>query len=255
MTETQEAPQETSEPVAAPTEAPAVETAEAAPAPTEDTSAPEPEKSGVQKRIDQLTWQAREAERRALAAEQQLQSRPTQEPQQGGKPTLEQFDDYDSYVEALAGYKAQESIQAMQAQQSQAQRQAEEVHRSQSFRQKADTFSAEHPDFNQVVFDNPYLPITGEMKQVIETSDKGPEVAYHLGQNPQLAAQIAQMHPIMQAAELGKIEAGLSFPKTKTTTSAPAPIEPIGGGEAGMRDTSKMSMEEYAIHYKQNLRR
>lgn len=238
---TEEALQEPSEPVE--TEAPVVENAESAPAVTEDTSAPEPEKSGVQKRIDQLTWQAREAERRALAAEQQLQER--SQPQPAGKPKLEQFDDYDSYVEALAGYKAQESIQAMAAQQSRAQQEALEAQRAQSFRQKADAFAVEHPDFQDVVFNNPYLPITGEMKTVIESSDRGAEVAYHLGQNPQEAARIAQMHPMMQAAELGKIEATLSLPKTRKTTSAPAPIEPIGGGEAGQKDPSKMSTAEF----------
>lgn len=249
MTELQEAPQESSEPVEAPTEAPAVEnTTEAAPVEPEVTSAP-PEKSGTQKRIDQLTWQAREAERRAQAAEQQLASRPTPEaPQPGGKPTLDQYDDYDGYVEALAGFKAEESVRAMQAQQSKAHQQAQEATRGQNFRQKADAFTVDHPDFNQVVFDNPYLPVTPEMKQVIETSEKGPDLAYHLGQNPQEAARIAQMSPIMQAAELGKMEATLSLPKVRTTTGAPPPIQAIGGGEAGQKDPSKMSTAEFIAY-------
>jgi len=249
MTEPQEAPQEPSPPAqevqteaiaeTPTTESAAVET-------SGDTPAPEPEKSGVQKRIDQLTWQAREAERRAQYAEQQLSSRPAPEtPQPAGKPTLDMFDDYDGYVEALAGYKAKEQFEAMQTQQSREQMQAHQAVRTQNFQEKADSFSVDHPDFHQTVFENRYLPITEQMREVIESVEKGPELAYHLGKNPQEAARIANLSPYMQAAEMGKIEATLSLPKVKTTTSAPPPLEAIGGGEAGMKDLSKMSTEEF----------
>jgi len=238
------------------TGAPADQVTDPAPVESVDTTAKEPEKTGVQKRIDELTFKQREAEREADYWKQQAQTQQSPEqPKPNGKPSLDQFDDYEGYVEALAGYQAEKKFADLQAQQSVATQQAQQASRSQDFRQRADAFSTEHPDFNQVVFENRYLPITDGMKEVIEASEKGPELAYHLGQNPQDAARIAQLSPTMAAMELGKLESMLSIPKAPKTPGAPPPITPIGGGDASVKTPSKMTMEEYAAYYKSNIQR
>ena len=84
------------------------------------------------------------------------------------------------------------------------------------------------------------------MTDLILTSDVGPDVAYHLGQNRALAAQIAAMNPVEAARAIGRIEASLSQPKPRTETKAPDPISPVRGSAGAARDPSKMSVTEYA---------
>ena len=243
---TDEQQQETIEPVQeVVTEAPAEMATESAPVESEDTSAPEPEKSGVQKRIDQLTWKAREAERRAQYAEQQLAQR-QEPPKMEAEPQLDDFGDYDQYMRALGRWEAKQEIQSWQAQQEQERRQAEAYTRRQTYDQKAASFAVDHADFDEVT-GNPYLPITEDMATVIQSSDHGPEVLYHLGQNPQEAAQLSQLPPYMQAAALGRLEAKLTAPKPTQVSGAPPPVSPVGGGDGVVKDlySGDMTTEEW----------
>ena len=66
------------------------------------------------------------------------------------------------------------------------------------------------------------------MAQTIQASETGPDVIYYLGSNPKEASRIARLAPLLQAREIGKIEARLaSNPPAKKTTAAPAPIAPV----------------------------
>jgi hypothetical protein len=66
------------------------------------------------------------------------------------------------------------------------------------------------------------------MADTIRASDIGPEVAYYLGTNVKETERIARLPPILQAKEIGKIEAKLADnPPVKRSTSAPAPITPV----------------------------
>ena len=92
---------------------------------------------------------------------------------------------------------------------------------------------AKYDDFEQVAY-NPRLPVTETMAQAIRTSDIGPEIAYYLGSNPKEAERISRLSGILQAKELGKVEAKLaSDPPTKKTSNAPAPITPVTTRSAG----------------------
>jgi hypothetical protein len=73
------------------------------------------------------------------------------------------------------------------------------------------------------------------MAETIQASDIGPDIAYYLGSNPKEAARIAALKsPILQAKEIGKIEAKMaSEPVLRKTTSAPPPIAPISGRGSG----------------------
>ena len=71
-------------------------------------------------------------------------------------------------------------------------------------------------------------PVTDYMAQAIQASDIGPEVIYHLGSNPKEAHRIANLPPILQAKEIGRIEAKLvADPPAKRTSTAPAPLAPV----------------------------
>lgn len=92
------------------------------------------------------------------------------------------------------------------------------------------------------------------MAETIRASDQGPDVLYHLGSNPAEAARIARLSPLLQAKEIGRIEAALaSAPPVKRTTSAPPPISPVTPTSNGTpaydttdpRSTATMSTSEW----------
>lgn len=210
----------------APEQAP---TAELAP---EETSAPENDqpneqqtKTFTQEELDAIVGKRLAREQRKWEREQARKTQTASAPAE--LPPPDQFESVDAYADALATRKAEELL---------AQREFE--------RQKMDLLEAYHDreeeargkydDFEQVAY-NPKLPISNAMAETIQASDIGPDIAYYLGSNPKEAARIAALNsPILQAKEIGKIEAKItSEPVLKKTTSAPPPIAPISGRGTG----------------------
>ena len=190
-----------------------VSTPEAAPAElTTKTFTQEELDAAIGKRLarEQRKW---EREQAARAAETQTLK----------APPVHQADQYSSteeYAEALAIQKAEQLV----TQREQAKRHAEVLD---SYHDREEEARGKYDDFEQVAY-NPRLPITDVMAETIQSSDVGPEVAYYLGSNPKEADRISRLAPILQAKEIGRIEAKLaSEPPVKKTTSAPAPISPV----------------------------
>jgi hypothetical protein len=79
------------------------------------------------------------------------------------------------------------------------------------------------------------------MAQTIQSSDIGPDLVYHLGSNPKEADRISRLAPILQAKEIGRLEARLAEnPVQKRTSGAPEPISPVTarGVGSGSFDTT-----------------
>lgn len=84
------------------------------------------------------------------------------------------------------------------------------------------------------------------LQTVMECADPA-RVLHHLGRNPDLAADLADLTPTQQARRLDRIEAELSKPAETKTSAAPKPITPVKGGGGGAKDYSpEMSDAEYA---------
>ena len=162
-----------------------------------------------------------------LAREQRKWERERVQPVVQQAPvTPEQFASNEDYVEALADQRAEQKL----AERDQRRQQAEIL---ETYHDKEEEVRAKYEDFEQVAY-NPNLPITTVMAQSIQASDNGPEVAYHLGANPREAERISRLSPIMQAKEIGKIEAQLAAnPPVKKTSNAPAPISPVSARTTG----------------------
>ena len=181
----------------------------------------------ISKRLarEQRKW---EREQQAKQAEMQAKARVPAE-----LPPADQFDTPEAYAEALAEKRAQELLQQREA----AKRQAEIM---EAYHDKEEEVRGKYDDFDQVAY-NPQLPITDVMAETIRASEIGPELAYHLGSNPKEADRISHLSPIMQAREIGKIEAKLGIePPQKKTTSAPEPIRPVSARtvNSGVIDTT-----------------
>lgn len=230
----------------------------------ETTAAPEPvvtetpeeqpvdqeaSKTFTQEELDAIVGKRLAREQRKWEREQQ-QRLAEQEARQRSQAAADiypdQFDTYDAYAEALAERKAEELL----AQREAARQQTEML---EAYHDREETARDKYDDFDQVAY-NPNLPVTEHMALSIQASDVGPDVLYWLGSNPKEAGRIARLNPILQAKEIGKIEASLSSnPPVRKTSTAPAPIAPVTARSNGAprydttdpRSTKSMSTSEW----------
>jgi hypothetical protein len=167
-----------------------------------------------------LAREQRKWERQQQALKQQQPIAPAE------IPPPEQFASTEAYAEALAQRKAEELLAQREAQRQQAEM-------LDTYRDLEEEARERYEDFEQVAY-NPRLPITATMAQAIQASEVGPEIAYYLGSNPKEADRISRLSAILQAKEIGKVEAKVaSDPPTKKTSNAPAPISPVTTRSAG----------------------
>lgn len=167
---------------------------------------------------EQRKWEREQAQR--LAEMQAVKQVPQDAPAQ------DQFESPEAYAEALAMRKAEELLALR--------KQAEERARViESYQEREEAAREKYDDFEQVAY-NPRTPITQVMAETIQASEIGPEVAYYLGSNPKEAERISRLSPILQAKEIGKIEAKVAAePPKQKTSSAPPPIQPVAARSTG----------------------
>jgi hypothetical protein len=188
---------------------------------------------------EQRKWEREQAQRLETVQAQRPAATPSD-------LTPDQFNTYEDYAEALAEHKA-EALLAKRETAKQHQELLEHYHtREEVARDRYD-------DFEQVAY-NPKLSITEAMAQSIQASDIGPDVLYWLGSNPKEADRIARLSPLLQAKEIGKLEAGMaSSPPVRMTSTAPAPIAPVTARASGApiydttdpRSTKSMSTSDW----------
>ena len=132
----------------------------------------------------------------------------------------------------------QESERAAQARQHQLAELVDDYH------DNLDRAAKAIPDIKSVLEKSTYqaTPIVTEL--VLTSGEKAPLIAYHIAQNPKLAARINAMSPIEAAREIGRIEGKVSLPKPKTATSATPPLSAVKGSASPPRGLGT-SMSDY----------
>jgi len=202
------------------------------------------EKKFTQAEIDAMISKRLAREQRKWEREQQ--AKVTQQVMKTEVPPIDQFESPDAYAEALAVRKAEELLAQREFQKQQAA--IEEA-----YHEREEEARVKYDDFEQVAY-NPQLRVTDVMAETIKASEMGPDLAYWLGTNPKEADGISRLSPLLQAREIGKIEAKLAAsPPVKPTTSAPAPITPVTARTSGNpsydttdpRSTKAMSTSEW----------
>jgi len=199
--------------------------ATAAPAPEADNSSPEPKpaeasKTFSQEELDAIVSKRLAREQRKWEREQRTKApvAPAAPPPEPLRP--DDFTNAPAYADAMAERKAQELLAKREAE-------AEQVAVLEAYQDREEDARNKYDDFEQVAY-NPKLPVTETMAQTIQSSEIGPDVIYWLGSNPKEAERIARLSPLLQAREIGKVEARLAAnPPAKKTSTAPAPIAPV----------------------------
>ena len=211
---------------------------------------------GVQQRIDEITRARYEAEREAAywrqrAEQGQTQAQPNSPQGAPAKPSPDQFSDYSEYVEALADWKAEQKVhQALSARDAQfaqtAEQRAEQA-RVQAWAERQQAVRETLPDYDEVVGLSE-IQIAPHVGQELLDSPHGPQIAYHLARNPDVADRLNRLPPRDVIREIARLEATLPAPKpaAKPVSNAPAPIKPIAGGATGVNaPLDKLSMDQY----------
>lgn len=247
------------EPAAEPVVSPEIETQAPIVQETPDDAGPESDdkpRGGFQRRIKELSddrnyW-------RDMAMRHQPQTptppptpAPDATPTPAKRPKLEDYGyDEAKYEAALDDYVTARAKAAAQEELRQAEQARTHRERVTTFAERQAAFAKDKPDYAQKVQD-PTLPITDAMRDVILDSPDGPEVAYWLAQNRDIAARIAQMPPHLAALELGRIEGRIEAKREAKTapppvTKAPPPPPQVEAAEPDVdKDPDQMSVPEW----------
>jgi hypothetical protein len=224
------------------------EDAEAEAADSEETASDkdEPSESSTEKKDDGFDKRAAELTSKFYTEKQQKEfykqqyeeaiAKQQSAPVEPGK-TLADFE-YDEA--AYTGYLTEQAVQTAKA---------EVEHRE--TQERVTAYAETAPDY-MVVTRAQTLPVSPAMVETLQTAEKGPEVLYYLGKNPDVAASIAGMAPLDAARELGRIEATkLTKPEPPKSKTPPPPPKIKGADSAVVRiksdspDSDKLSDEEW----------
>ena len=202
---------------------------EATAAPVPETTTPEgqtTDKTFSQEELDAIVGKRLAREQRKWEREQAQRLTDLQAKAPVAPPAADDFESASAYADALADQRAQELLNKREA----AKAQAELLD---AYHDREEEARSKYDDFEQVAY-NPKLPVTDAMAQTIQASEIGPDVIYWLGSNPKEAARISALPGLLQAREIGKIEAKLADnPPVKKTSTAPAPIAPVAARASG----------------------
>lgn len=217
------------------------------------------------RRIDELTRDKHEARRQAERLEKILEQQEAMmrqympqnvatEPQGLIPPDPSQFagGQYDPrYIDAMMQYTRESAIyearQAVAAEYQQRE-QAQAAAQAQARLAEAEAATrAKHADYDAVIeqiTSDPRLANNPTIRQALLGMENGPEIAYTLGRNLDVAYQIASMNPIQAGMKLAEIIGTAN----KSVSKAPPPIRPIsatGKPPRNEKSYAEMSTEEY----------
>ena len=217
------------------------------------------------RRIDELTRDKHEARRQAERLEKILEQQEAMmrqympqnavtEPQGLIPPDPSQFagGQYDPrYIDAMMQYTRESAIhearQAVAAEYQQRE-QAQAAAQAQARLAEAEAVTrAKHADYDAVIeqiTSDPRLANNPTIRQALLGMENGPEIAYTLGRNLDVAYQIASMNPIQAGMKLAEIIGTAN----KSVSKAPPPIRPIsatGKPPRNEKSYAEMSTEEY----------
>jgi hypothetical protein len=251
--------------------APETEVADSSPA--ADTPVEKPKEQddpvrGVQKRIDELTWKVREAERREAAYLDALKFREpakAQEPAPTEKArTLADFDfdetRFHQYVYEQAAKQAEEAVDRRFKEREEAQKVES---RQRSFAEKEADFAKTDPEYMSLTRDPSLTFFNGPLLEELADSESGPAVAAYLARNRDIGFQISQLPPNKMAKEVGRIEARLETQKATPpkVSNAPPPTPSIKGEtpaftiKADSPESDKLSDAEWKARREKQLKR
>jgi hypothetical protein len=200
-------------------------------------------KQSAKERVQQAVARQRESERREAALRKEVEElRAKLSP-----PDPNKFDDNADYTVAKIEHSQTVRDIAKSEKQIQEAEQEKTAAIAEAWRTRSAEYSAEVPDFDQVVYGKLNDKISPATATMLAEMEEGPAVAYNLGKNLEEAARIERLPDRAKAIELGKLAGKLTTPAPRKVTTAPAPIDAISGSKpSNSLSYERMSNEDYA---------
>lgn len=214
---------------------------------TDESQQPQerPEKTPEQKRLADLAFRAREAERKAKEAtdrEAALQKQLEEvRAGKGGAPKQEDFESYEAFLEARQDYlldqKLNERTRKSEEESRQSKAKEESSRKAARLESVVTDGAATYKDFNETLQGlTETVADPEEIRMALDAcleSDAAKDLLYYLGKNPSVVSSLRNMTPTQQAREIGRLEERL---QSKKPTAAPDPVQTLKGN--GGRATS-----------------
>lgn len=180
-------------------------------------------------------------------------------PEQAPKPTADDFEDYDSYLEAASAWHADNAMRARQTEVREHTVRAQEQLRAQEFIAQRDAFEQATPDYNEVLKSVDDIAVPPAVQQALLAVDNSPALMYALAKDRDTLAELATMNPLKAALRIGALSAELSKAKSKPSapkvTQAKPPIRTAErSGNAAAKSVDDMSFDEYKAWASKNIR-
>jgi hypothetical protein len=187
----------------------------------------------------------REARESLEAKVRELESRSQpQKVEAAEEPRPEQFTDMYEYAKALTDYKVDQRLSEEKQKEALAKVEAQRQQVINTWAKRVESAKAEMPDFEAMV-GSADVVVSNEVRDAIFESDVGPQVLYHLAENPEIAEKLQGMTVTSALRTIGRLEAQFAKAETQTKpvvgkSKAPAPINPIRSAANG-RDVNLTS--------------
>lgn len=199
----------------------------------------------TQKRFDQLTSTIKQ---RDAQIDRLLQRQPLEFVDKG-EPKADDFEDDTEFAAALGEYRSTKATVALINENQQKDSRANEVFDTQqkldSYNERVPGVVKDTPDFVEVVRAGllTRTDAQGNLSpavQAILEADNGPQVAYHIASNPELASSLNHANPIQAAMTVQRLSNQLSAkPSRKPPDTPPIGSEDTGAGAGAADDGLK----------------
>ena len=213
------------------------------PASDEQQTTEEKRRPKIERRFEAVTKARDEAKQEAMrerearvSLEQRLaEMERKQAPKGEAEPDPSQFTDMFEYAKALTDYKVDQRLGEEKQKAVQAKVQAEKEQVLNTWSERVTQAKASIPNFEQVV-KSADMTVINEVRDSIFESDVGPQLLYHLADNPEFVEKLQGMTPAAQLRQIGKLEAMFEKQDSKPVVQrsrASAPITPIRSAANG----------------------
>lgn len=180
-------------------------------------------------------------------------------------PVKESFDDPEKYEDALRSHAARREIRAAneraqeaakvasdaaakkqeEDRQKKVQEQIADLHKT--FNERVAAAKVDIPDYDVKVTNNEKLILRNDIFFTIEQMSMPAHVLAHLADNPEEAAELNKLPPIVAATRLGELQAEIRVALKPKPSAASRPIKPVGQRASPERKTpDEEDMKEYA---------
>jgi hypothetical protein len=177
----------------------------------------------------------REREARVSLEQRLADMERKQAPKGDAEPDPSQFTDMFEYAKALTDFKVDQRMGEERQKAVQAKVQAEKEQVLNTWVERVNQAKTTMPDFERVV-KSADMTVVNEVRDAIFESDVGPQLLYHLADNPEFVEKLQGMTPSAQLRQIGKLEAMFEKQDSKPVvqrSKASAPINPIRSAANG----------------------